>query len=84
MATIIDKTACEAAGQGQENGLLPVNPFTALQFHFGMVLTTHPEDDCGKHWHEEAVRVFRIAGPALGHGRKRRRIAPEQHEREDD
>jgi len=38
MATIVDKTACEAAGQGQENGLLPVNPFTALQFHFGMLL----------------------------------------------
>jgi len=38
MATIVDKTACEAAGQGQVNGLLPVNPFTALQFHFGMLL----------------------------------------------
>ena len=38
MATIVDKTACEAAGQGQENGLLPVDPFTALQFHFGMLL----------------------------------------------
>jgi hypothetical protein len=37
-ATIVDKTACEAAGQGQEGGLLPVNPFTALQFHFGMLL----------------------------------------------
>jgi hypothetical protein len=38
MATIVDKTACELAGQGQECGLLPVNPFTALQFHFGMLL----------------------------------------------
>jgi hypothetical protein len=38
MATIVDKTACELAGQGQEGGLLPVNPFTALQFHFGMLL----------------------------------------------
>ena len=38
MATIVDQTACEAAGQGQEDGLLPVNPFTALQFHFGMLL----------------------------------------------
>jgi hypothetical protein len=37
-ATIVDKTACEAAAQGQEGGLLPVNPFTALQFHFGMLL----------------------------------------------
>jgi hypothetical protein len=38
MATIVDKTACEQAGQGQENGLLPVSPFTALQYHFGMLL----------------------------------------------
>jgi hypothetical protein len=37
-ATIVDKTACEAAGQGEENGLLPADPFTALQFHFGMLL----------------------------------------------
>ena len=32
-ATIADKTPCEA-----QDGLLPVNPFTALQFHFGMLL----------------------------------------------
>lgn len=38
MPTIVDKTACELAGQGQEAGLLPVSPFTALQFHFGMLL----------------------------------------------
>jgi hypothetical protein len=38
MATIVDKTACEAAGQGQEAGLLPISPFTALQFHYGMLL----------------------------------------------
>jgi hypothetical protein len=38
MATIVDKTACELAGAGAENGLLPVNPFTALEFHFGMLL----------------------------------------------
>lgn len=39
MATsIIDKTACAAAGQGQETGLLPINPYTALEFHFGMLL----------------------------------------------
>ena len=38
MATIVDKTACELAGQGQEGGLLPASPFTALQFHFGMLL----------------------------------------------
>jgi hypothetical protein len=38
MATIVDKTACELAGQGQESGLLPISPFTALQFHFGMLL----------------------------------------------
>ena len=38
MATIVDKTACELAGQGQESGLLPVGPFTALQYHFGMLL----------------------------------------------
>jgi hypothetical protein len=38
MATIVDKTACELAGQGQEGGLLPVSPFTALQYHFGMLL----------------------------------------------
>ena len=33
--TIVDKTACELAGEGQESGLLPISPFTALQFHFG-------------------------------------------------
>jgi hypothetical protein len=38
MPTIVDKTACELAGQGQEGGLLPISPFTALQFHFGMLL----------------------------------------------
>ena len=38
MATIVDKTACELAGQGQESGLLPISPFTALQYHFGMLL----------------------------------------------
>src|ERR1700730_14533971 len=38
MTTIVDKTACEAAGQGQEAGLLPISPFTALQFHYGMLL----------------------------------------------
>jgi len=38
MATIVDKTACEQAGQGQESGLLTVSPFTALQYHFGMLL----------------------------------------------
>ncbi len=38
MATIVDKTACELAAQGGEDGLLPVNPFLALQFHFGMLL----------------------------------------------
>jgi hypothetical protein len=38
MATIVDKTACELAGHGQESGLLPVSPFTALQYHFGMLL----------------------------------------------
>ena len=38
MATIIDSAACMASAQGAEDGLLPVNPFTALQFHFGMLL----------------------------------------------
>src|SRR5262245_40949897 len=38
MATIVDKTACELAASGAEDGLLPVNPFNALQFHFGMLL----------------------------------------------
>src|ERR1051326_8251174 len=38
MTTIVDKTACELAAQGQADGLLPVNPFTALQFHFGVLL----------------------------------------------
>jgi hypothetical protein len=38
MTTIVDKTACELAAAGAENGLLPVNPFSALQFHFGMLL----------------------------------------------
>jgi hypothetical protein len=38
MATIVDKTACELAGQGQEAGLLPISPFAALQYHFGMLL----------------------------------------------
>ena len=38
MATIIDSDACMAAAHGTEEGLLPVNPFTALQFHFGMLL----------------------------------------------
>jgi hypothetical protein len=35
---VVDKTACETAGKGQEGGLLPADPFTALQFHFGMLL----------------------------------------------
>lgn len=38
MATIIDPAACMASAQGAEDGLLPVNPFTALRFHFGMLL----------------------------------------------
>jgi hypothetical protein len=38
MATIVDSSACVAAADGTEDGLLPVNPFTALQFHFGMLL----------------------------------------------
>ncbi len=38
MATIVDATACVAAAQGTGDALLPVNPFTALQFHFGMLL----------------------------------------------
>lgn len=38
MATIVDATACVAAAQGASDALLPVNPFTALQFHFGMLL----------------------------------------------
>jgi hypothetical protein len=38
MATIVDKTACELAASGAEDGLLPVNPFNALQFHFVMLL----------------------------------------------
>ena len=38
MSSIADKSACELAGQGQEDGLLPVSPFTALQVHFGMLL----------------------------------------------
>src|SRR5215470_14276599 len=38
MATIVDKNACLLAAAGQENGLLPVNPFTAPQYHFGMLL----------------------------------------------
>ena len=37
-ATIVDKTACEQAGSSQQSGLLPISPFTALQFHFGMLL----------------------------------------------
>jgi hypothetical protein len=38
MATIVDSSACVAAAEGTADGLLPVNPFTALQFHFGMLL----------------------------------------------
>lgn len=38
MATIVDSTACVAAAQGADDALLPVNPYTALQFHFGMLL----------------------------------------------
>src|SRR5574340_1141673 len=38
MATIVDATACVAAAQGAGDALLPVNPYTALQFHFGMLL----------------------------------------------
>lgn len=38
MTTIVDATACVAAAQGAGDALLPVNPFTALQFHFGMLL----------------------------------------------
>jgi hypothetical protein len=34
MPTAIDDVAC----RGQEGGLLPVSPFTALQYHFGMLL----------------------------------------------
>jgi hypothetical protein len=38
MSTILDEAACGAAAQVQQDGLLPVSPFTALQFHFGMLL----------------------------------------------
>src|SRR5215470_1483283 len=38
MATIVDKNACLLAAAGQENGLLPVSPFTAIQYSFGMLL----------------------------------------------
>jgi hypothetical protein len=38
MATVVDQTACVLAGAGQENGLLPVSPFTAIQYNFGMLL----------------------------------------------
>ena len=36
MPTAIDDAACR--GAGQEAGLLPVSPFTALQYHFGMLI----------------------------------------------
>ena len=35
---LVDSSACTASGQGADDALLPVNPFTALQFHFGMLL----------------------------------------------
>jgi hypothetical protein len=36
--TIVDKSPCTPADDVQETGQLPVSPFTALQFHFGMLL----------------------------------------------
>jgi hypothetical protein len=38
MPTVVDKTACSLAADGQESGLLPVSPFTAIQYNFGMLL----------------------------------------------
>jgi hypothetical protein len=38
MPTVVDQTACVLAGAGQEDGLLPVSPFTAIQYNFGMLL----------------------------------------------
>jgi len=36
--TNVDKSPCAPADEVQETGQLPVSPFTALQFHFGMLL----------------------------------------------
>ena len=38
MSTTVDRMACEAAAQGVGDGLLPVSPYTSLQYHFGMLL----------------------------------------------
>ena len=38
MVTLVDSSAGVAAAQCMDDALLPVNPFTALQFHFGMLL----------------------------------------------
>ena len=38
MSTTLDQSACDAAGQSLGTGLLPATPYTALQYHFGMLL----------------------------------------------
>jgi hypothetical protein len=40
MATTLDPCGCgeRAAGQAADDALLPIGPFTALQYHFGMLL----------------------------------------------
>lgn len=38
MTTMLDQNACVDAGQSPGDGLLPVTPYTALQYHFGMLL----------------------------------------------
>jgi hypothetical protein len=38
MPTIVDKTAYDEAAANQPTGLLPVSPFTAIQYNFGMLL----------------------------------------------
>src|SRR6185503_11466433 len=38
MPTIVDKTAYDEAAANQPTELLPVSPFTAIQYNFGMLL----------------------------------------------
>jgi hypothetical protein len=56
MATIVDKTACVLAAMGGEDGLLPINPFTALQFHFGMLLGVD-DFETGQAYHRGKSRL---------------------------
>jgi hypothetical protein len=38
MSTVLDRTSCDGAAATRAEGLFPVNPYLALQYHFGMLL----------------------------------------------